>query len=110
MLHPYTTAFSGKDPAKGVFSIMHSYFETLGNYLLFTKFLTSTNMPTAQQKKGEKIKPYLPCIDGRVKWRQPAHHKLWSQQGPHFSPNSTDKTNGKSTFLPYLGKHAPKPL
>ena len=22
-----------KDPAKGVFSIMHSYFETLGKYL-----------------------------------------------------------------------------
>ena len=39
------------DPAKGVFSIMHSYFETLGKYLLFTKYLTNTNMPTAQQKK-----------------------------------------------------------
>ena len=26
------------------------YFETLGKYLLFTTFLTSTNMPTAQQK------------------------------------------------------------
>ena len=25
------------------------------------------------------------------KWRQPAHHKLWSQQGPHFSPHSTAK-------------------
>ena len=44
MLHPYihlslpqeeaakTNAFSGKDPAKGVFSIMHSYFETFGKY------------------------------------------------------------------------------
>ena len=30
---------------------MHSYFENLGKYLLFTKYLTSTNMPTAQQKK-----------------------------------------------------------
>ena len=25
------------------------------------------------------------------------HHKLWSQQGPHFSPHSTAKTNDKST-------------
>ena len=33
---------------------MHSYFETLGKYLLFTKYQTSTNMPTAQQKKGTK--------------------------------------------------------
>ena len=33
---------------------MHSYFETLGKYLLFTKYLTSTNMPTAQQKKSTK--------------------------------------------------------
>ena len=30
---------------------MHSYFETLGKFLLFTKYLTSTNMPTAQQKR-----------------------------------------------------------
>ena len=37
---------------------MHSYFETLGKYLLFTKYLASTNMPTAQQKKGHKIKNY----------------------------------------------------
>ena len=41
--------FQWKDPAKGAFSIMHSYFETLGKYLLFTKYLI---MPTAQQKKG----------------------------------------------------------
>ena len=41
-----TRSFSGKDPAKGVFSIMHSYFEALGKYLL-----TGTTMPTAQQKK-----------------------------------------------------------
>ena len=34
---------------------MHSYFETLGKYLLFTKYLTSTNMPTAQQKKRAQI-------------------------------------------------------
>ena len=33
-------------------SIMHSYFETQCKYLLFTKYLTSTNMPTAQQNKG----------------------------------------------------------
>ena len=26
-------------------------------------------------------------------WRQQAHHLLLSQQGPHFSPNSTAKTN-----------------
>ena len=37
---------------------MHSYFKTLGKYLLFTKYLASTNMPTAQQKKGHK-KMYL---------------------------------------------------
>ena len=30
-----------------VFSIMHSYFKTFGKYLLFIKYLTSTNMPTA---------------------------------------------------------------
>ena len=33
---------------------MHSLFESLSNYLLFTKYLTSTNMPTAQQKNGIK--------------------------------------------------------
>ena len=31
-----------------------------------------------------------------LKWRQPAHHKLWTQ---HFSPHSTAKINDKSTFL-----------
>ena len=36
---------------------MHSYFKTLGKYLLFTKYLTSTNMPTAQQKKSAQIGP-----------------------------------------------------
>ena len=35
---------------------MHSYFETLGKYLLFTKYLTSTNMPTAQQEKRAQKK------------------------------------------------------
>ena len=29
-------AFSVKDQAKGLLSIVHSYFETLGKYLLFT--------------------------------------------------------------------------
>ena len=28
-----------------------------------------------------------------------AHHQLWSQQGPHFSPHYTAKTNDKSKFL-----------
>ena len=36
---------------------MHSYFETLGKYLLFTMYLTSTNMPTTQQKKRAQIGP-----------------------------------------------------
>ena len=31
------------------------YFETLCKYLLFTMYLTSTNMPTAQQKKRAQI-------------------------------------------------------
>ena len=44
-------ACSGKYPTKGV---LESYFQTLGKYLLFTTYLTSTNMPTAQQKKGQK--------------------------------------------------------
>ena len=48
------TKILSKDPAKR--RIMHCYFETLGKYLLFTKYLTSTNMPTAQQKKGHKLK------------------------------------------------------
>ena len=45
---------------------MHSYFETQCKYLLITKYLTSTNMPTAQQKKGHKkvLDPYSP--DKRV--------------------------------------------
>ena len=30
---------------------MHRYLYTQCKYLLFTKYLTSTNMPTAQQKK-----------------------------------------------------------
>ena len=40
-------------------------------------------------------------VGGReeFKWRQPAHHQLWSQQVPHFSPHSTAKTNNKSIFL-----------
>ena len=33
------------------------------------------------------------------KWHQLAHHQLISQQGPHFSPHTTAKTNNKSTFL-----------
>ena len=48
---------------------MHSYFETLGMYLLFTKYLTSTNMPTAQQKKWaqnlEKTVLVPHCLDKR---------------------------------------------
>ena len=39
---------------------MHSYFET---HILFTKYLTSTNMRTAQQKKGHK-KNYCSSIRG----------------------------------------------
>ena len=35
----------------------------------------------------------------QLKWRQPVHYQLWSQQGLHFSPHSTAKTNDKSTFL-----------
>ena len=42
---------------------MHSYFETQCNYILFTKYLTSTNMHTAQQKKGHK-KNYCSSIRG----------------------------------------------
>ena len=34
-----------------------------------------------------------------LKWHQLAHIQLMSQQGPHFSPHSTAKTNDKSTFL-----------
>ena len=34
-----------------------------------------------------------------LKWRQLAHHQLMSQQGPHFSPHSTVKTDEKSTNL-----------
>ena len=35
--------------------VLCSYFETFVKYLLFTKYLTSTNMPTAQQKKGHYL-------------------------------------------------------
>ena len=35
---------------------MHSYFESQCKYLLFTKYLTSTYMPTAQQKKRRQTK------------------------------------------------------
>ena len=38
---------------------MRRYFETLGKYSLFTKYLTSTDIPTAQQKKGHKIKKII---------------------------------------------------
>ena len=34
-----------------------------------------------------------------LKWHQLTHHQLMSQQGPHFSPHSTAKTNGKTTYL-----------
>ena len=34
-----------------------------------------------------------------LKQHQPVQHKIRSQQGPHFSPHSTSKTNDKSTFL-----------
>ena len=37
---------------------MHSYFEALGKYLVLTKYLTSKNMPTAQQKKVLKKEKY----------------------------------------------------
>ena len=38
---------------------MHSYFETLGKFLLITKYLTSKNMPNAQLKKGHLV-PHCP--------------------------------------------------
>ena len=45
---------------------MYSYFETIGKYLLFTKYLTSTNMPNAQQNKIAIIKLLVPhCHDKR---------------------------------------------
>ena len=50
-------AFSSKDPAIGLFSIMHSSFETLGKYLLLAMYLTSTNISTAQQKNRIHIGP-----------------------------------------------------
>ena len=34
---------------------MYSYFESLGKFLLVTKYLTSTNMPTVQHKKMAQI-------------------------------------------------------
>ena len=49
--------FNGNDTAKGAFSNMHSYFETLGKYLLFTKYLTSTNMPTCSAEKRALPQP-----------------------------------------------------
>ena len=61
ILHPYITASRTRNynlnafsAAKGVFSIVHSYFETL---CCFTMYLTSTNIPTAQQKKRAHIGP-----------------------------------------------------
>ena len=33
-----------------------------------------------------------------LKWHQLMHHQLVSQQGPHFSPHSTAKTNDKRHF------------
>ena len=38
-----------------------------------------------------------------LKWRQLAHNQLMSLKGPHFSPNSTAKTNYKSTNLRKIG-------
>ena len=32
----------------------------------------------------------------KIKWCQPAHHQLWSQQRPHLSTHSTAKTNDSS--------------
>ena len=39
---------------------------------------------------------YLPYIGGQYWW--PGHHKLWSQQQPHFSPHGTAKTNNRAFF------------
>ena len=36
---------------------------------------------------------------GGFKWRQPAHHQLWTLQRQNFSICSNVKTNKKSTFL-----------
>ena len=35
--------------------VLCSYFRTLGKFLLITNYLTSTNMPTAQQKKAQNF-------------------------------------------------------
>ena len=39
-----------------------------------------------------------------LKWRQLTHNQLISAQGPHFSANSTAKTNDRSTNLRYWHK------
>ena len=35
---------------------------------------------------------------GEIKLLQLAHHQLMNQQGPHFNPHSTAKTNDKAHF------------
>ena len=34
----------------------------------------------------------VPVGGEELKWCQPAHRKLWREQGPNFSPHSTAKT------------------
>ena len=46
-------AFSGKDPAKGVFGIMHCTSRLLVSIFVY-QVPNSTNMPAAQQKKRAK--------------------------------------------------------
>ena len=49
---------------------------------------------------GRRPPTFLILVGGEeFKLCQLAHHQLWSQQGPHFGPHSTAKTNDKSTFL-----------
>ena len=44
---------------------MHSYFETQCKNLMITKYLSSTNMPTAQLKNGHKKVLVPHCPDKR---------------------------------------------
>ena len=53
-----TKMLSGKDPAKGVFSITVTWDSLVSIYCLPSTYL-GTNMPTAQQKK-KSIGPTLP--------------------------------------------------
>ena len=54
--------FSGKDPAKDVFSIMHSYFKTFGNYLLCTKYLYKYAYCSAEKRAKKKYLYYTAQI------------------------------------------------